>query len=218
MNVLVLAGEGRYADPWHPFRDTSESIAAILRADGHTVEVDGRVDERLADLAGVDLLVVNIGDSTLDPANHDEEADALSRAGLLQYVGSGRPILAFHTSTASLRGIPEWESVVGGVWIRGVSMHPPAGIAELELHHREHPVLAGIDELRVFDERYSYQRVSPAVEVLADHEHDGIMHPVIWANTGASRVVYDALGHNARSFESAAHARLVRNAANWLLE
>ena len=69
------------------------------------------------------------------------------------------------------------------------------------------------------DERYSYLRVSPEVEVLATHEHDELEHPVFWAyQRPTSRVVYDGLGHDAQSYDSEDHRGLVLNAADWLLE
>ena len=56
----------------------------------------------------------------------------------------------------------------------------------------------------MLDERYSYLDVRDDVVVLGDHEHDGLIHPMIWAREhGAGRVVYDGLGHDLRSYESA---------------
>src|SRR5260370_41655132 len=88
-NVLILSGAGRFADPWHPFAETSDRIAGILRGEGFHVEVDERIDERMPDLRGVDLLVVNIG----DPATLDTALDEPDRAGLLAYLASGAPRL-----------------------------------------------------------------------------------------------------------------------------
>ena len=46
-----------------------------------------------------------------------------------------------------------------------------------------------------------------------------IEHPLIWAYRGpASRVVYDALGHDVRSYDSEQHRTLVPKAVGWLLD
>src|SRR5690348_18076292 len=56
---LILSGGGAYADPWHPFAATSQRIARILESLGHDVEVNDLVADRVADLGGYDLIVVN---------------------------------------------------------------------------------------------------------------------------------------------------------------
>jgi hypothetical protein len=53
-------------------------------------------------------------------------------------------------------------------------------------------------------------------EPLYVHEQGGA-HPLIWARTiGDSRVVYDALGHDVRSYESPEHVELLGRVVSWL--
>jgi hypothetical protein len=68
--ALLLSGTGRYADPWHPFAETSAALAGLLREQGFGVEMADDVDAALARLAAPDgpadadlpdLLVVNVG-------------------------------------------------------------------------------------------------------------------------------------------------------------
>ena len=55
------------------------------------------------------------------------------------------------------------------------------------------------------------------IEPIAEHEEDGMRHPLIWARElGHSRLVYDGLGHDARSYESTAHRELLIRALDWL--
>ena len=55
------------------------------------------------------------------------------------------------------------------------------------------------------------------IEPIAEHEEDGMRHPLIWAReVGASRVVYDALGHDTRSYDSPEHRELLTRALDWL--
>ncbi len=52
---------------------------------------------------------------------------------------------------------------------------------------------------------------------LAAHEHAGQLHPLLWARVrGHTRIVTDLLGHDERSYESAAHRELISRAARWL--
>src|SRR5665213_2979606 len=114
-HALILSGAGRYADPWHPFAETSARIADILRGEGFDVEISEDVDARLAALGGAqapDLLVVNVGDLALtDPEHPKAEAEGKGREGLIACQADGGPVLAMHVSSTSLRGAPESESI-----------------------------------------------------------------------------------------------------------
>ncbi|MCD2443382.1 hypothetical protein LQ757_13955 [Agromyces sp. SYSU K20354] len=50
MRAVVLPGSGRYADPWHPFAETSASLAAIVAGAGYRVEVRDGLPTGLAAL------------------------------------------------------------------------------------------------------------------------------------------------------------------------
>jgi type 1 glutamine amidotransferase len=97
-------------------------------------------------------------------------------------------------------------------------MHPDLGDASIEVDTDAHPIVAGVADFEVYDERYSWMRVSPQVRGLAWHEHAGTRHPLLWTHEyGGARVVYDALGHDERSYLSARRRMLVSRAARWLL-
>jgi len=218
--ALILSGAGRYADPWHPFADTSDRLAALVRAEGLSVEVSGDVDERMAALRSTDdpdLLVLNIGDPAL-AGDEAPEAERRGREGLLAHLGRGRPLLASHVSSTSLRGIPEWEAILGGVWVRGTSFHPDYDRARIHVHRERHGIVSGLPDFEVEDERYTDLRVAPDVVPLAGHLHEGREHPLLWARAyGPARVVYDALGHDAASYASATHREILARSVRWLL-
>jgi uncharacterized protein len=228
--AVVLSGTGRFADQWHPFGETSARLAAIAAAEGFAAEVAGP-DERMADLGDASLVVVNIG----APSSADSGRDAAGRRGLLDYLKRGRPALVMHVSATSLPAVPDWEPVIGGTWVRGTTMHPDYGLARVHVYPERHPIVAGLGDFELQDERYSYLRVAPDVVPLATHWHDGIEHPLLWARTwtaagagieagieaGAgtaspARIVYDALGHDARSYDSPEHAEILRRSIRWL--
>jgi uncharacterized protein len=224
--ALLISGAGRYADPWHPFPRTSAAVAELVAEAGLEVRIAEDVDDALAGLAASapDLLILNIGDPAGPrPENVTDEApdharDERSRSGLLAHLAAGRPLLALHVSSTSLGWVPEWESILGGVWVPGTTMHPDLGDASIEVDTDTHPIVAGIADFEVHDERYSWMRVSPEVSGLAWHEHDGGRHPLLWTHEyGSARVVYDALGHDERSYLSAPRRTLVSRSARWLL-
>jgi hypothetical protein len=224
--VLLLSGAGRYSDPWHPFRETSKRVAEVLTDAGFDVTTSEDVDAELARLGtdAPDLIVVNIGaaDGPLAPgveeAPADPARDAATRAGLLAHLAAKRPLLALHVSSTSLGFVPEWEHILGGIWARGTTMHPDYGRAHIQVETDAHPIVAGIGDFDTDDERYSWMRVDPAVQALAWQEHDGVHHPLLWTHAfeGAA-VVYDALGHDAASYDSTESRELVARSARWLL-
>jgi len=225
-HALIVSGSGRYADPWHPFAATSARVAEVLEGVGIAPTVTEDVDAALAALPGTapDLLVVSIGapDGPApeggDHAPGDPAVDAAARAGLLAHLAAGRPLLALHVSSTSLAFVPEWEAILGGIWVRGTTMHPDYDRARIRVETDAHPIVAGVRDFEVDDERYSFLRVGPAVHALAWHEHDGRRHPLLWAREyGAARVVYDALGHDAASYDAPEARELIARSARWLL-
>lgn len=206
---LILSGGGEYSDPWHPFAATSERIASVLAALGHDVEISDSVADRVADLRGCDLVVVN--------AAAGPEADtSAAQAGLLAALDRGTGVLAVHVGVTALLRLPVWESVTGAAWIAG-SMHPKAGPCRIRTYPRRHPICAPVTDFDIVDERYSYLRTASDIVPLAAHEHAGELHPLLWARTrGPARIVADALGHDERSYDSPEHRQLISRAASWL--
>lgn len=235
MRAVILSGSGRYADPWHPYAETSAALAEILEAAGFTSIVTRDVDAALAGLDdSVRLIVVNAGDPA-GPVPRDvrdsrvpvpdgpqpgEAADpeviTAANAALDAAVDRGVGVLAMHAAASSLRDYPAFDRLIGARWERGRSWHPPIGDAHVHVVG-DHRIAAGLADFRVFDERYADLRRFEAVEPIAGHEHDGRWHPLVWAReSGRSRLVYDALGHDARSFVSSGHRELLVRSLDWL--
>jgi hypothetical protein len=67
-SALLLTGTGRYADPWHPFTETSHALAGILDEAGFDVIVAADAEAALEWLTSSwnwpDLLAVNVGQGT----------------------------------------------------------------------------------------------------------------------------------------------------------
>jgi type 1 glutamine amidotransferase len=212
--VLVVSGAGEYSDPWHPFGATSERLGALLRQ-RHEVTVTTQVAEALAalDADEWDVVVLNFGS-----AERELPTDAACVDGIARFAAAGGAVLACHVVATAFPADPRWEHILGGRWVRGTTMHPPHGDAQIRISPAAHPITRGLHDFVLVDERYSYLRVSPDVQVLATHVHDEREHPVIWAHhLRASRVVYDGLGHDARSYDSDDHLRLILNAVDWVL-
>lgn len=222
--AVLLSGAGRYGDPWHPFAATSDRIEALLVEAGLTVERVEQVEAAFEALDGADLLVVNAGDPDGPMADGAiaaplDAGDAVAGERRLRAaLGRGVGVLSMHTGVASLREFPAYGEALGGRWARDRSWHPPLGEARVRLVG-DHPVRRGLDDFSVHDERYLGLEFSGPIEVLADHEHDGARHPLVWARrSGKSRVVVDLLGHTVESYETPGHRALLGAAIAWAVD
>jgi hypothetical protein len=216
--ILILAGRGRYEDPWHDHAATSHVAAGIL-GDLGAVEVRGLFRDALDDLDSVDLLVVNGGSGRRDPDFDGSDDDWLGfHARLADWARAGGAVLGLHQAANTFHDAPGWEAVLGGRWVPGESMHPPIGPARFDLT-QGHPVTDGLGAVEAFDERYCRLRVAPGARVLgATVDDDGAEQPALWVNEAhGGRSVYSALGHDVRSFASDGHQELLRRSASWLL-
>lgn len=213
MHAMIATGTDRYADPWHPFTQTSPLIAEILRDAGFSTQIDEDVDHALTQLDGVDLLVVNAG----DPWRNSDAALtdlAPSRAGFTAALERGMGILGFHCAVASLRDYAEGAAALGAMWIPTLSYHPPASdttITVLDL-----PDGTSLAPFDLFDERYCRLQRLAHTTVVAKHEGDGSPEPAAWVHeVRSSRIAVDVLGHDERSYESPGHRELIRRLAVW---
>ncbi|KJL26082.1 Trehalose utilization [Microbacterium oxydans] len=230
VDALILTGTGRYADPWHPYAETSPLLAELVRTAGFSPRIETDVDAALRGLdPGVRLLVVNAGDpegpdagdapdaqAPTVPREHRFEHAVAGDLALGAALDRGIGLLAVHSAAASLRDYPSYERALGGRWVRGTSWHPHFDEAQVRLDPR-HPLATGMPDFTVDDERYTDLRVHGDIDRLAFHEHDGVQHPLVWTReVGPSRVVYDALGHDSRSYASTGHRELLGRTLQWL--
>lgn len=227
-DALILTGTGRYSDPWHPYEETSPLLADLARWAGFAPRTENDVDGALRALgAEVRLLVVNAGDPD-GPDRPDAPGSSAARlrptveeiaegdAALRRALDRGIGVLVLHSGAASLRDYPAFGAALGGRWVRGESWHPEFGDAHVHLVP-EHPLATGFGDFVVEDERYTDLRMHGEVQRLAEHEEAGVRHPLMWTRElGSTRVVYDGLGHDARSYASPGHRALVARALVWL--
>ncbi len=217
--AIILSGSDRYDGRWHDHAATSQRVAAALAEVGIEARIRGAHPRAFGELAEAGLLVVNAANGLAAPDDASDEDWAGAFALLDAYRLRGGPLLALHLSSAAFVGeYPAWREWIGGEWVAGTSMHPPISQTTITVRRDTHPIVEGMDDIEVFDERYSYLETEPGNIVLATHQHDDIDHPMVWAReSGNGRVVYDALGHDVRSYDSADRIRLLQRSAQWLI-
>lgn len=209
----VVSGGGRFADPWHPFAETSTELATALQVRGWSVEVSDDPDTALAALTHKplpSLLVVNIGwhgtDRFTEPATR----------GLISGLTRGLPTLLVHSTLTAFPDWPLWHEIAGGGWSYGTTYHPDYSPAVASARP-DHSLTAGLGELEITDERYTKLWVDPSSQVFLEHDEAGERHPLAWTRTwGASPVVADTLGHDVESYRAPGRATLLQRELDWL--
>jgi hypothetical protein len=211
--ALVLAGGmPPYVDPWHPFGPTSQALAKLAADIGFEVEIATDVVSRLADLAGVDLLIANVPapEPELDPG-----ALACARAGLDEFLARPGGVLALHVSVTNLIGLDHWSDLIGARWVAGQTMHPPRGDWPVTSSGNS-AIRNGIESFTLNDELYSHMQFAGEHETVVSHSLEGSDHPLVWLReVGPTRVVADALGHGSESYDSPEHTTILRRAMLW---
>ncbi|MEO8094935.1 MAG: hypothetical protein ABI632_08380, partial [Pseudolysinimonas sp.] len=152
-SALIFTGGGDYADPWHPYAESSEQLAELIRSWGMDVEVADLVDATIEALGDhPDLFVINAG---AGPDPHP--ADTQLAAAAIAYTERGGRLLVVHLSTGLFPDDDAWEQTIGGRWIWDVSGHPPHGPFTVRLE--PDALVAGIDDFTIEDESYSRLRL-----------------------------------------------------------
>lgn len=219
--IRILSGHGRYADPWHPFAQTSAGIASVAAELGLDHEVVEVTPDALGELSTVTVLVVNTGGGG-PQADLAPDADwNAAFAGAEEWIRAGGRVLATHQATNGFPDWPGYRQLLGGFWQPGVSMHPPRSDARFTpVPGREaDPLLAGLTEVTAFDERYSRLVMSDHAETVLEHDLDGEPQPVVWRRrTDGLRIIVDALGHGPESYQSPSRRRLLANEFGELLD
>jgi hypothetical protein len=101
--------------------------------------------------------------------------------------------------------------------VRGTSWHPKRCIATFGKAPgaEDYPVWTGLDVVTVYDERYSDLVVHEGSTPLIRHELSEEWQVMGWAH--GDNVIYDGMGHDARSYSSPSHRKFLINEVDWLL-
>jgi type 1 glutamine amidotransferase len=152
------------------------------------------------------------------------------QSALRDYIESGGGFIGIHAAGDGSHKQWDWyqDTILRADFI-GHTMFPHLQDAEIEIVARAHPAVAGLPtRWKHHEEWYAFER-SPSsrgstVLLTADEStYDPgsysmpAEHAMAWAHeVGQGRVVYSALGHNARSFETPEHQQFLEQAIRWV--
>ena len=227
---LLLAGGVH-----HPVEASAPSLTDVLLQQGITTDVEEDIEAGCRRLAqgGYALLTVGALRWRMLDAKYDAHRErwglALSqeaRDAICQHLRGGGALLALHTATICFDDWPQWGEMVGARWVWGQSGHAPFGGVDVNFDAAKAGDIAqGLPAFQCEDEVYENMWMAPDVRPLAHARNQttaggqpGPWTPVLWTREWeGARVVYDALGHNAKSLDHPVHRQLIARAAAWAL-
>jgi len=158
------------------------------------------------------LVLYDLDDVTAEP----------ERKNLQAFLESGGGLVVLHHALADNWQWKWWyEEVVGGRFLMGQDGDMPRSTAKAPALLKvrpvaQHPVLAGVGELRLDDEAYQGEWISPKSLVLMETDNSDNMKTVVWIGPWQkSRVVAIQMGHGPGSHQDPGYRRLVHNAILW---
>ncbi|MFZ9696285.1 MAG: ThuA domain-containing protein [Ilumatobacteraceae bacterium] len=219
---LVLTGG------WaHEFSVSSAVLTEILSPVAESVVVDDANDAaHQLNTGDFDVLTVYACWFTMtDPRYTAEQRAHWARTtpsdfrdAVARHLEAGRGLCVLHTGLLCFTDWEEWPDFVGGDWKWGRSWHPAPATMRVDrrVDAELHPIVAGINNLEVFDERYCDIEARSGSSVLMTSDGPEGEFPTVWVNeTGGSRRTYSSLGHDPVSLTEPTHARLLRRMLVW---
>ena len=222
-NLILVGGV------FHPFEETGPALAGILDGVGWRSEVSFDIEGGLSALADGQFDQLTFSALRWTMVQNEKYAPfreqwALSlsergRAAIRNYIRAGRGLLGIHTAPLSFDDWPEWGDLLGLSWQWGRSYHPPYAQASVRMCQAPHPITDSVPAFDVSDEIYSDMVLKPWMTPLFEARHADMAE---WRPVGlagekdGARRVWCGLGHDAASFASDAHQKLIRRAAQWV--
>ena len=206
LNVLIVTG---FDVGVHKWRDTTQHTLAVLAETGR---FDVKVCEDIgifesSSLENYDVVVLNYGFWTAPDPSED------AKAALLDYVKSGKGLVALHFACSSFQDWDEYAELLGRVWKKGTGGHGPRGTFTVHIKDSSHPITRGLDDFEADDELYAKLTGDAEIEVIASADSDwsGKEEPIVFVKPyGKGTVVHNVLGHDIRARENPSFQTLLR--------
>ncbi|MCA9413269.1 MAG: ThuA domain-containing protein [Candidatus Omnitrophica bacterium] len=142
----------------------------------------------------------------------EERLSKNQTSDLVTWVSKGKTLIGLHCATASFLDNPEYGRLLG--W--RFSNHGPIHRSEVEPTETDHPITRRIPPFKVEDELYLLEDLAGDSEILLTARWQGGKQPILtFRQEGKGKVVYFALGHDARSLGDPTFQKILLRSIRW---
>lgn len=156
-----------------------------------------------------------------------------AKENLLAFVKGGKGFAVAHLASASFGptvkkdgdkievvkpGWDEFKNLCGRIWIMKVSGHGPRAPFKVNIANKNHPITKGIADFEADDELYAKLQGEAKINVLATADSDWSKktEPLVFTlSYGKGRVFHEAFGHDVKSLDNPAIAKLICRGCEW---
>jgi len=230
--VLIITGQSYL----HDWIGTTPMLKKALEDTGH---FEVRVTEKFRGagpetLAPYDVVLLNYSDGY--GTNPELGWGDRANSALLDFVRSGKGLVAYHFALSAFYNWPEYEKLTGCNWRANQGHHSARHDYILEIRDFDHPITRGLRASfpQYNDELYANLKCqSNAIHVLATAYDDHSLYtsrpndpqtpvgpgkdePLLWTvNYGSGRVFVTALGHDASTMTSPGFVATLTRGTEW---
>ena len=219
-NVMLIGGI------YHPFEEAAPALASLLGGLGIESVITSAVDEAVEALAGADLFthyalrwrMLNHEKYVPFRAKWAYELPEAHADAITEFVEQGGALLGLHTASICFDTWDEFPALLGGCWRWEQTFHPDIGSVEVQPVDG-HEITEPLSGFSIHDEIYHKLHIAQDSQVLLrGRVPDGGWESIAWCReAGHGRVLYSALGHDAHSLQTPAHAQFLEQGTRWLL-
>jgi putative membrane-bound dehydrogenase-like protein len=153
-------------------------------------------------------------DAVMLYGNHETLTPPQEKA-LLDFVESGKALVALHSASAEFTNSPKYIALVGAQFLRHGT-----GEFTAEIVAPTHPVMQGLKPFETWDETYVHTKHNTVGRTVLMQRVDASgREPWTWVRTqGKGRVFYTAYGHDERTWQQAGFQALVERGLVWAVD
>jgi type 1 glutamine amidotransferase len=217
IRILILSGENN-----HDWKSTTPKLEAILKKSGRfhveITETPALLTDRSLEPYDVVLSNWNVFGRKPAVAGWPDE----TRRAYLDFVRRGKGHVVVHAGSSSFPDWGEYSRLALASWKDGQTTHGPRHEFTVRIEDVSHPITAGMEPFRIFDELWNKPGISDGAKVLAssysapEKEGTGRWEPAVLAGRfGAGRSVTILLGHDPVSMDNPGFQALLCRGVEW---
>ena len=169
-------------------------------------------------LKDIDLLIF-LKDGNIWPNGYERGSEVkwmtdAQQQAIFDFINNGGGFLALHNSHGLYPPDGPFYEIFGGDY----GGHPPPEEFMIRIENKDHPITAGVEDFRTFDEQHMSKYYGDREQLLLRNISDANKSAPAgwWREIGKGRFCYLAPGHTPEALGHPMMEQLIRNSVRWL--